>query len=58
MVLALGEDAAGLPPALADKPGRPGATLAYVCRGSTCSAPLDSLSSLVGELKAADGAEA
>ncbi|MBS0578450.1 MAG: thioredoxin domain-containing protein [Proteobacteria bacterium] len=56
MVLAFGEEATGLPPALADKPARPGATVAYVCRGSTCSAPLDSIGDLISELQAAPAA--
>ena len=53
IVLALNADAAGLPAALADKPARPGRTVAYVCRGSTCSAPLDSLGALLSELRSA-----
>jgi uncharacterized protein len=53
IVLGIGEDAAGLPPALADKPAQPGKTIAYVCRGSACSAPLDSLAALTGELRRA-----
>jgi uncharacterized protein YyaL (SSP411 family) len=47
--LAVPADASGLPPALASKP--PGdAPIAYLCRGSQCSAPLHSLDALVGEL--------
>jgi uncharacterized protein YyaL (SSP411 family) len=53
MVLGIGADAAGLPPALADKPAQAGKTIAYVCRGSTCSAPLDSLAALTSELRRA-----
>ncbi len=53
IVLGLGMEAAGLPPALADKPARAGSTIAYVCRGSTCSAPLDSLGALTSELRGA-----
>jgi len=45
LVFAIPEDAA-LPPALEDK--RPmNETIAYVCRGTTCSAPVRSLASLV-----------
>jgi uncharacterized protein len=51
MVLALGPDCGALPPAL-DKPARAGTTLAYVCRGGTCSAPLQSLGALINELRA------
>jgi len=48
-LLAVPADATGLPPALASKP--PGdAPIAYVCRGSQCTAPLRSLAALVGEL--------
>ena len=50
IVLAIPANAAGLPDALADKAARE-TTVAYVCRGSTCSAPLDSLSALVSELR-------
>jgi uncharacterized protein YyaL (SSP411 family) len=49
LVLAIPADAADLPPALADKAPR-GDTVAYVCRGSSCSAPLDSLGALIGQL--------
>ena len=49
MVLAIPADAADLPPALADKTPRAG-TVAYVCRGTTCSAPLDSLDALIEQL--------
>ncbi len=51
IVLAIGIDASGLPLALADKPARAGGAVAYVCRASTCSAPLDSLAALVSELR-------
>jgi uncharacterized protein YyaL (SSP411 family) len=45
MVFAIPADLAGLDPAIADK--RAGAaTRAYLCRGSTCSAPLESLPDL------------
>ena len=49
MVLAIPADAADLPPALADKTPRAG-TVAYLCRGTTCSAPLDSLDALIEQL--------
>ena len=45
LVLAIPADARDLPPGLADKAPR-GDAVAYVCRGSTCSAPLDSLEAL------------
>ena len=50
LVLAIPADAGGLPPALADKTSR-GDAVAYVCRGSVCSAPLDSLSALANHLR-------
>ena len=50
LVLAIPADAADLPPALADKAPR-GDAVAYLCRGSSCSAPLDSLGALIGELR-------
>jgi len=49
--LAVPADATGLPPALASKPAGD-APLAYVCRGSQCSAPLSSLADLLRELEA------
>jgi len=49
MVLAVPDDAEDLPPALAEKTSR-GAAVAYVCKGSTCSAPIDSLSGLIHKL--------
>ena len=49
LVLAIPADAVDLPAALADKTPRAG-PVAYVCRGSTCSAPLDSLDALVEHL--------
>jgi uncharacterized protein len=54
MVLAIPADAADLPAALADKTPRAG-PVAYICRGSTCSAPLDSLDALTEQLQPADG---
>ncbi|MFI4869219.1 MAG: thioredoxin domain-containing protein [Steroidobacterales bacterium] len=47
--LAVPADATGLPAAIASKPAADGA-LAYVCRGTQCSAPIDSLAALTGEL--------
>jgi len=50
MVVAIPADATGLPASLADK--RAGAsTIAYICRGTTCSAPLSTLGELVRALK-------
>jgi hypothetical protein len=50
LVFAIPGDAAGLPAALADK--RAGAaTTAYLCRGTTCSAPLGTLGELVRALR-------
>jgi uncharacterized protein YyaL (SSP411 family) len=53
LVLAIPADALELPPALADKTPRAG-PVAYICRGSTCSAPLDSLDALVEQLREDD----
>jgi uncharacterized protein len=50
LVLAVPSDAADLPAALADKRPQTG-TVAYVCRGTTCSAPLGTLGELVRSLK-------
>jgi uncharacterized protein YyaL (SSP411 family) len=52
MVVAIPADATDLPPALADKPTR-GEAVAYACKGSVCSAPLESLSALVNHLRQA-----
>jgi uncharacterized protein len=49
LTLAIPADAADLPAALADKTSRAG-TVAYVCRGSSCSAPIDSLEALIEQL--------
>ncbi len=49
LVLAIPADAVELPAALADKTARAG-PVAYICRGSTCSAPLDSLDALMEQL--------
>jgi uncharacterized protein YyaL (SSP411 family) len=51
LVLAVTDDARGLPAALADKPSR-GDAVAYICHGSTCSAPIDSLGDLINRLRA------
>jgi len=50
LVLAIPGDAAGLPPAIAEKAPR-GQAVAYVCRGSTCSAPVESLEALLAQLR-------
>ena len=54
IVLAIPSDAPHLPPALADKvpPAASQGALAYLCRGSTCSTPISSLSGLVSRLRA------
>ena len=49
LLLAVPADAPDLPPALADKTPRAG-PVAYICRASTCSAPLDSLEALLEQL--------
>jgi uncharacterized protein YyaL (SSP411 family) len=53
LLLAIADDASDLPPALADKEARD-VTVAYVCRGTTCSAPLQSLEALAAELSESD----
>jgi uncharacterized protein len=53
IVLAIPADATDLPAALADKRPQAG-TVAYVCRGTTCSAPLGTLGELVRSLKSPD----
>jgi uncharacterized protein YyaL (SSP411 family) len=55
-VIAVPSDAASLPPALADKPAGARA-LAYICRGTQCSAPLDSLEQLARELSGGHSGE-
>jgi hypothetical protein len=47
--LAVPADATGLPQAIASKPAKEGA-LAYVCRGTQCTAPISSLDALLHEL--------
>ncbi len=49
MVLAVPTDSADLPPAIASKSAT-SSGVAYVCRGSQCSAPLGTLAALVAEL--------
>ena len=50
IVLAIPGDAGALPPSLADKPAR-GKAVAYLCRGSVCAAPVDTLAELVRDLR-------
>jgi uncharacterized protein YyaL (SSP411 family) len=50
LVFAIPDDAPDLPSALADKRSQ-AATVAYVCRGTTCSPPVTSLAQLVTELQ-------
>jgi uncharacterized protein YyaL (SSP411 family) len=52
LVLSVPADAPDLPEALADKAVQ-GDAVAYVCRGSTCSAPIGSLTELIRELRGA-----
>ena len=53
IVLAIPREAQGLPAALADKAAVPERdVVAYVCEGSVCSAPLDSLPGLLARLRA------
>jgi uncharacterized protein YyaL (SSP411 family) len=51
MVFAIPADLQGLDSAVADKKAA-AATLAYICRGSTCSAPIDSLEELARTARA------
>ena len=51
MVVAVSSDARDLPPALADKRALPDETVAYLCKGHTCSAPVRTLGELVRHLK-------
>jgi uncharacterized protein len=53
LVLAIPAEAADLPPALRDKAPQ-GEAIAYICRGTTCSAPIKSLDALAQHL--GDGA--
>jgi hypothetical protein len=52
MVLAIPDDAGGLPEPLASKRARNG-TVAYLCRGPQCSEPVDDLPRLIGYLRTA-----
>jgi uncharacterized protein YyaL (SSP411 family) len=54
MVLAIPGNAPALPAAFADKPPPASSqgAIAYVCKGSTCSTPISSLSGLVNRLRA------
>ena len=51
LVLIVPNNAQDLPAALADKPAGE-SVLAYLCTGSVCSAPIDSLGALIAELRA------
>jgi uncharacterized protein YyaL (SSP411 family) len=52
VILAIPADATGLPPALSTKPPpADGSTVAYLCRGSSCSAPLTTLDELARDLR-------
>jgi uncharacterized protein len=53
LVLAIPEGATDLPAALTAKPAGT-RTTAYVCRGSVCAAPLESLDALLAELRAGE----
>jgi uncharacterized protein YyaL (SSP411 family) len=53
MVIAIPSSATGLPPGLAAKKAPSSGTVAYLCRGMTCSAPLPTLGDLLRTLKAA-----
>jgi uncharacterized protein YyaL (SSP411 family) len=50
LILAVPGDARDLPPALEEKPTR-GDAVAYVCKGSVCSAPLESFTALAAHLR-------
>jgi uncharacterized protein YyaL (SSP411 family) len=50
-ILAVASDATGLPDAIASKPAAAG-PIAYVCRGTQCTAPISSLVELTRELDA------
>ena len=51
LVFAIPADAADLPPALAEKSAPADGTRAWICRGTTCLPPVDSLSALTNALK-------
>jgi uncharacterized protein YyaL (SSP411 family) len=50
LVIAVPSDAEGLPPALADKKPS-GEAVAYLCKGSVCSAPIGDFTSLTAQLR-------
>jgi uncharacterized protein len=50
LIFAVPGDARDLPPALQEKPTR-GDAVAYVCKGSVCSAPLESFTALAAHLR-------
>jgi len=52
LTVAIGAEAPGLPEGLAAKAAR-GTAVAYVCIGTTCTAPIESLSALAGMLRPA-----
>ncbi|MFM2287813.1 MAG: hypothetical protein RL684_956 [Pseudomonadota bacterium] len=52
LVIAIPTGAGGLPPALAAKVAPTDGALAYVCRGTSCAAPVASLAALVAALDA------
>jgi uncharacterized protein YyaL (SSP411 family) len=52
LVVGIPSDALDLPAGLVDKKPQGSGTVAYVCRGTTCSAPVATLGDLVRELKA------
>ena len=52
LIIAVPGDSRDLPPALEEKPTR-GDAVAYVCKGSVCSAPLESFSALTAHLRQA-----
>jgi hypothetical protein len=49
MIFSIPDDASGLPAALAEKRAAAG-TLAYLCTGMTCSAPITELREIAREL--------
>jgi hypothetical protein len=53
LIIAIPADATGLPPGLLDKKSTAG-TVAYLCRGMTCSAPVHTLGDLIRALKSGD----
>jgi uncharacterized protein YyaL (SSP411 family) len=50
MIFAIANDTADLPPALSQKRGTDG-TVAYLCNGMTCSAPLDDLQAISAAMR-------